>query len=96
MKSANVLTSFIAAIQKDPRIGISHIGLFAALAALWLQQPEKAYLELYSKQVMLLAKISSSATYHKLIHDLDSFGYLNYEPCYYKRRASRIVITVKL
>jgi len=85
----------MSAIQKDPRISISHIGLFATLAALWLKHPEKAYLELYSKQVMLIAKISSSATYHKLIHELDNYGYVSYEPSYYKGRASRIAINVK-
>jgi len=95
MNSANVLTSFMAAIQKDPRISISHIGLFATLAALWQKQPGKAYLELYSKQVMSVAKISSSATYHKLIHDLDNYGYVSYEPSYYKGRASRISINIK-
>ena len=93
MNSPNVLPIFMAAIQKDPRISISHIGLFAAIAALWVNQPDKGYLELFGREVMLLAKISSSTTYHKLINDLDRYGYLSYKPSYYKGRASRIAIT---
>lgn len=95
MNSPDVLNTFMAAVEKDPRISISHIGLFASLASLWLKQPDKVFLELYSKEAMLLAKISSSATYHKLIHDLDRYGYLSYEPSYYKGRASRISMSVK-
>ncbi len=35
------------------------------------------------------------ATYHKLVHDLDRYGYLCYEPSFYKGRASRISMIEK-
>lgn len=87
------LSGFIALAQRDPRMGLSHIGLFATLLSLSGSPHDKACLEMFGKQIMALAKISSSATYHRLLNDLNRCGYIKYEPSFSKRRASRIYIS---
>ena len=89
-----ILKGFFSAIEKDPRISVSHIGLYVTLVSLCQSQGETGCLEVFSKEVMLASKISSTTTYVKLLHELIDFKYLRYEPSYYKRRPSRILITV--
>ncbi|TDE18079.1 hypothetical protein [Dyadobacter psychrotolerans] len=92
METATILRGFFSAIEKDPRISVSHIGLYVTLVSLCQSQGETGCLEIFGKDVMLASKISSTATYIKLLHELIDFRYLHYEPSYYKRKASRISI----
>lgn len=92
MEEIKIIGEFFSKIGKDPRIGISHIGLFVTLVSVWRTQEFAKPIESYSSEIMPLAKISSSATYHKLIRDLDRFGYIKYEPSFYKGKASKIYI----
>ena len=47
---------------------------------------------LNSKEVMALAKIRSRTTYHKLLRDLKSWGYLQYHPSTNPQRGSLIEV----
>jgi len=89
-EAAVLLKRFFFDIETDPRIGIKHIGLYTALILLWENQGCKEPLSAYSKQVMLAAKISSSTTFVKLLHELDDYNYIRYEPSYYKGKTSQI------
>ena len=89
METSKILTQFFSAIEKDPRIGISHIGLFVTLLSM---RQSCGTVEVFSRDVMAAAKIASTATYQKLIHELHQFGYVRYQPSYYKGRPSRVYI----
>jgi hypothetical protein len=43
-------------------------------------------------RLMELAKISSKATYHKFIRDLERFGYMRYLPSFNSYYGSRILL----
>ncbi|SEJ69460.1 hypothetical protein SAMN04487995_5985 [Dyadobacter koreensis] len=88
-----MLTVFFNRIENDPRISTAHIGLYVSLFSLWERQGASGPLEMFSRQIMPAAKISSCATYVRLMHDLDELRYVRYEPCFYKRKASRIRLT---
>jgi len=92
MDGLAVLSIFFDKASKDGRISIAHIGLYATLVRIWAGRGFETPLILFSQMVMPLAKISSSATYHKLIRDLNAYGYLRYQPSYYKGRGSRIYL----
>lgn len=87
-----ILVGFFSMIQTDPRISIAHIGLYVTLVMIWRKQGANGPIEVFSWQTMHLAKISSRATYMRLIHDLHDFKYLCYEPSRYKRKASKIML----
>ena len=92
-QAAALLKRFFFDIEKDPRIGIKHIGLYTALILLWENQGCHGPVSAYSRQVMHAAKISSSTTFVKLLHELDDFKYIRYEPSYYKLKQSRFFFT---
>ena len=84
------LSDFFSAIEKDPRISITHIGIYAALLQYRKEKGLVNPIVAFSHQIMRIAKISSPATYHKCVRDLSHFGYLRYEPSFHKNRGSRI------
>jgi hypothetical protein len=90
MKKDSILAAFFSAIEKDQRLGISHIGLYATLIWMWEKQGFKGPVNAYGKEVMHHSRIASTATYQKLVRQLVQYGYIRYKPSYYKGKASRI------
>jgi hypothetical protein len=39
---------------------------------------------------MKLARINSKATYHRVIHELTSYGYIRYSPSYHPVKGSEV------
>ena len=80
MDQLNPLNEFFKAIEKDQRIGITPIGIFAALlqfrTAAGYNNPVKAY----RHEIMKTAEISGPVTCHRCIRDLNDYGYINYLP----------------
>ena len=81
------MEDFLKAIQKDPRIGIAHIGLYAVL----LTFRKSGVIEICAKEVIPIAKIGTRSTYYRLIRELDAYGYVRYEPSYDPLKPSRII-----
>ena len=92
MEVLQPLSNFFEAIRKDPRISITHIGIYAALLQCWKENEYINPIEVFSYDIMRIAKISASATYHKCIRSLHEFGYIKYEPSFKKNRGSRIYL----
>ena len=80
MYPLSVLTDFFSVVREDPRIGPTHISLYAALLELWQRREFENPLTLFSHEVMPLCKIAGVATYHKSIRDLNRYGYIKYMP----------------
>ena len=74
------LTWFYKVIMNDARIGTSHISLYMALFQSWNLNAFCSPVSINRQEVMKLAKVSSSATYHKCMRDLVAYGYINYIP----------------
>ncbi|RYY44754.1 MAG: hypothetical protein EOO06_17590 [Chitinophagaceae bacterium] len=75
------LSQFYQAILLDSRIGITHISLYVALHQLWEWNGFQRSVRIKRNEVMELAKISSSATYHKHLRQLIEYGFITYFPC---------------
>lgn len=90
MDTLQPLSDFFSAIKKDPRISITHIGIYAALLQYWKEQNYTNPVQVFSYQIMRIAKISASATYHKSIRDLSEYGYIKYEPSFKRNQGSKI------
>ncbi len=84
------LSDFFVAIERDPRISITHIGIYAALLQYRKEKEFMNPIVAFSHQIMLLAKVSSPTTYHKCVRDLNDYGYIRYEPSYNRNKGSRI------
>ncbi|WP_199119267.1 hypothetical protein [Pedobacter sp. ASV28] len=92
MNGANKIELFITAAIKDCRLNKGHLALYMALFHFWSQSDGHNPMSLFCQQVMPVAKISSNATYHRLIRELDEFGYIKYSPSFYKAKASLIYL----
>jgi hypothetical protein len=78
MEGLELLDNFLSKISKDGRVGIAHIGLYTCLFGFWRAKGCQNPLVTFGSKVMPVAKIGSSATYHKLIKELNDYGYIRY------------------
>jgi hypothetical protein len=92
MEPIKPLSDFFNAIEKDARISITHIGIYAALLQYWQQNECANPLRAFSYEIMRIAKVSAQATYHKSIKDLHSFGYVRYEPSFKRNSRSKVYL----
>ncbi len=92
MANLQTLADFFQAIAHDPRISSTHIGIYAALLHYWQVHNFQNPICAFSYEIMQLAKISGSATYHKIIKDLNDFGYIEYFPSFKRNQGSKVFI----
>ncbi|MCG9970883.1 hypothetical protein [Christiangramia crocea] len=81
MSEVNYIRHLNGVLRKffeDDNISSSHRSLYLAFFELWNQKHFPETLMINRKQVMLLAKIRSRTTYHKLLQDLKKWGYLQH------------------
>lgn len=76
-----ILFQFMGVASQEPRFSPCHISLFAAI--LYESHLQSNYpICIFSRQLMKKAKISGAATYHRVIKELQQFGFIRYEPSY--------------
>lgn len=81
---------FYQRVATDHRIGPTHISLYMALA---FTSGHDLAVPFYvpRDQVMALAKISSTVTYHRRLRELHEYGYVEYRPSRRKGRTMAMV-----
>jgi len=52
-------------------------------------------MQAYAHEIMPLAKILASTTYHRCIRDLHELGYIFYEPSYKRNQPSKIYLKLE-
>ena len=92
MEPLKPLSDFFNAIAGDPRISITHIGIYAALLQYWKEHHFENPVYVFSYEIMQIARISASATYCKSVRDLSDYGYIKYEPSFKKNRGSKVYL----
>jgi hypothetical protein len=86
------LSEFFAAIENDPRISTTHIGIYAALLQYWREHDYHNPVRAHTYDIMRLARISTRATYNKVIKDLSQYGYIRYERSYKRNQGSKVYL----
>lgn len=76
------LTGFFDRIIQDRSLNPTHISLYIALFQSWNVNRFVNPISISRDEVMRICKISSKATYHKCMRDLNEKGYVKYEPSY--------------
>ncbi len=95
MEALQPLSDFFSAIENDYRIGVTHIGIYAALLQYWKEHQYANPVQVFSSEIMYKAKISAKSTYHKGIRDLSDYGYIKYVPSFKRNQGSKVYITFK-
>lgn len=83
------LTAFFTRIQKDPKIGPSHIALYLTIWKETISSENPGHVAIYSRPLMKRAKINSSSTYSRILKDLCNGGYIRFEPSYFHNQPSK-------
>jgi hypothetical protein len=79
----NVFRHFLLSVSRDSRITVWHLALVFGIIQLATDSDIKLPIYISRKQVMELSRVSSIATYHKCIKELQIFGYIDYNPSYH-------------
>ncbi len=93
MNTSEILGRFFQSIEKDGRISITHIGVYAALLQFWRQNGFPTPMFAFSKQVQEIAKVSRF-TFQKCVRDLSEYGYIKYKPSFKRNRGSEINLKI--
>lgn len=84
------LQHFIETMADDTRLKPVHLSLCMALCKEWIAS---GYMQSYRVNRRLLmqgSRILSKATYHKVLKDLQEYGYLKYTPSYHPKLGSQV------
>lgn len=84
------LSEFFVAIENDGRVGVAHIGVYAALLQCWKGKDFAVPLIVFSHEIMQLAKVASRDTYFRCVRELSEYGYIRYVPSFKRNQGSRI------
>lgn len=96
MENFKLLSAFFLAIEKDFRISTTHIAIYAALLQFRVDKGFINPIQAYSIEIQDIAKIASPKTYHKCMHELDSYGYVIYLPTKNKNKRSSVYFYLEL
>lgn len=84
----NSIKPFMFRFLLDRRISVGHLAI--VIAIITLAKEDNAPVFISRRIVMKLAHIKSIVTYHKLIKELQKFGYIDYIPSYHPGIRSRV------
>lgn len=86
------LAGFFDKVSKDDRLGPLHVSMYVSLFQFWNASRFKNPISISRSELMRVSKISSKATYHKCIKELNNYGYLRYEPSFNPIRGSLVYL----
>lgn len=93
--NVNTVSKMLARMTNDKQINIWHKVLLKALLHLFVENGMVNPFQVCRRRIMELSLISSTATYHKYIKQLQFMGYIEYEPDYHPALGSKILLKVK-
>jgi hypothetical protein len=76
------LTAFFDRVVKEDRMNPTHISLYMSLFQFWNISRFVNPILISRNEMMVASKILSTATYHKVMKDLNEFGLIHYKPSY--------------
>lgn len=74
----------------DDRLNPSHVSMYLALFQYWNLNRFKNPVSISRGEIMKLCKIRSGSTYLKVIKELDTWGYISYDPSYNPFKGSQV------
>jgi hypothetical protein len=90
MDHLNQLSILLQRLTADVHLRPCHISLYTVLCQTWLENGCKNPFNISRRRGMKLARISSLATYHKVIRELAGYKYILYNPSFHPVRGSEV------
>ena len=89
------LMTFMHELASDIRLKPTHISLCLALCHAWVRSNFQNIFQVSRSKLMAASRIQSRATYHKVMKDLQAFGYLKYTPSYHPVKGSSVGLVIR-
>jgi hypothetical protein len=86
------LTGFFVRIAMDERLNPTHVSAYMALFQFWNINRFENPVYISRGEMMKVSKINANATYHKVINELQKFGYISYKPSYNPFKGSAVYL----
>lgn len=86
------LTTFFQKTAIQQSINPTHISIYLLLFHYWNKKDFQNPIQISRADVMQKAKVHSKATYHKCIKDLQSLGFIVYEPSFHPVKGSKVYV----
>jgi hypothetical protein len=83
---------FSQVLQRDNRLRPQHVALYIAILVVGAADSRSNVVKVTRADLMSRARISSKATYHRCIRDLEKFGYINYHPTFNSLVGTSIIL----
>lgn len=90
MDAIELLYRFMETSIHSPEIGPPHIALYAAILKCWTDQNKECPVTIFGHSLMGIARIYGRATYCRVLKDLQTCGYIDYEPSFDASKGSKI------
>jgi hypothetical protein len=84
------LSTFFEIVAEDNRLNALHVSLYITLFQYWNLNRFENPFQINRGEVLKICKIGSLNTYHKCLHELNDFGYLEYLPSHNPMKGSLI------
>jgi len=84
------LTGFFDKVVDDRDLNPTHISLYIALFQFWNCNRFRNPISISRDEIMRISKISSKATYHKCLRELNNKAYIKYEPSFNPYKGSHV------
>ena len=88
------LVTFMHVLASDIRLKPVHISLGVALCHTWVTSGFQNIFQVSRSKLMTASRIQSRATYHKVMKELQAFGYLTYTPSYHPVKGSSVCLVI--
>lgn len=95
MEGYQQLFPFINQIISDSRLRPTHIALTLALCQAWITSRCQHDYYVSRRKLMGASRIHSKATYHKILRELQAFGYVKYHPSYHPLNGSCVTLKIE-
>lgn len=98
MSESNIATDHLSGFFEIARerhdLNPTHISLFFAVFQIWSIHHFNNPFYITRRELMEMSKISSFATYHKCINELEQYGFIEYSPTFNTYKGSSIKVLV--
>jgi hypothetical protein len=84
------LSTFFVKVASDNRLNSHHVSLYIALFQFWNLNRFENPFQINRNEILQICKIGSLNTYHKCLHELNTFGYIQYIPSHNPMKGSLV------
>jgi hypothetical protein len=84
------LTGFFERVAMDERLNPTHVSAYMALFQFWNINKFENPVHISRNDMMKASKINANATYHKVINELQEFGFIKYKPSFNPFKGSAV------